>query len=147
MTIEPLRILSKLNFMSNYLGQLKRFESITLAEYLDDFDKQLVVERLLQLIFQVGIDINRYLLKELGIDQGDTTNFDTFIKMERLGIITNELARELSESGSLRNRLVHLYDEIDPAKVYPAIKKALQFYPLYIRQIVSYLNSLEEENA
>jgi len=64
--------------------------------------------------------------------------------MERLGIITNELARELSQSGSLRNRLVHLYDEIDPRKVYPAIQKALQFYPIYQRQIANYLNSLEE---
>ena len=147
MTIEPLRVLSKLDLMSNYLQELRRFDSITLTEYLADFQKQLVVERLLQLIFQVGIDVNRYLLKELGIDQGEITNFDTFTEMERLGIITKELAAELSESGSLRNRLVHLYDEIDPAKVYPAIQKALQFYPIYQRQIASYLDSLEEENA
>jgi len=70
MTIEPLRIFTKLDFMNDYLQELRNFDSISLSEYLADFQKQLIVERLLQLIFQVGIDVNRYLLKELGIDQG-----------------------------------------------------------------------------
>ncbi|WP_094678457.1 HepT-like ribonuclease domain-containing protein [Hydrocoleum sp. CS-953] len=59
-----------------------------MTEYLDDFDKQLVVERLLQLIFQGAIDINRYLLKELGVDQARYTNFEIFIEMGKCGIIS-----------------------------------------------------------
>lgn len=58
--INPVIVLTKLDFMMKYLNSLKGFESITLEEYLDDYNKQLVVERLLQLIIQVAIDINRY---------------------------------------------------------------------------------------
>jgi hypothetical protein len=38
------------------------------------------------------------------------------------------------------------YDDIDPNQVFMAISFALQQYPLYVRQINSYLIKLEEEN-
>ncbi len=63
--IEPAIVLAKLDFMTDYLESLSSFESITLEEYLKDRGKQLIVERLLQLIIQVAIDVNRYLLKRL----------------------------------------------------------------------------------
>ena len=56
-----------------------------------------------------------------------------------------ELAEKLAPSGSLRNRLVHMYEEIS-VKVHAAIQKALQAYPSYQRQVISYLDSLEADN-
>jgi len=115
-TIEPVIVLNKLDFMTSYLDNLKRFASVTLENYLDDYNQQLAVERLLQLIIQVAIDINRYFLKKLELEQ-PATNYETFIEVSRRGIITMELAEKLAPSGSLRNRLVHIYEEIDPVKV------------------------------
>lgn len=139
-TIEPMRVLNKLDFMANYLEELKQFESVSLEVYLSDRRMQLVVERLLQLIIQIAIDINRYLLKELGITQPES-NFELFIQVGENGIITSDLAAILAYSGSFRNRLVHLYEEIDPVKVHQAIQTALQYYPIYQRQIATYLDS------
>jgi uncharacterized protein YutE (UPF0331/DUF86 family) len=141
--IEPAIVLTKLDFMTNYLDNLRRFESITLEEYLNDYNTQLIVERLLQLLIQVAIDTNRYLLKQLGIEQ-PATNFELFLEMGRRSIITMELAETLAPSGSLRNRLVHLYEDIDPIKVHEGIHKALDNYLIYQRQITSYLDSLQE---
>lgn len=145
--IEPIRIFTKLDLMTSHLERLMRFESIPLTEYLGDFDKQLVVERLLHLIFQGAIDINRYLLKELGVDQARATNFEIFIEMGKCGIISPELSSRLANSGSLRNRLVHFYDEIDPVVVHGAIEMALQYDPIYQRKITNYIDSLEVDNA
>jgi uncharacterized protein YutE (UPF0331/DUF86 family) len=142
--IEPAIVLTKLDFMTNYLDNLRRFEYITLEEYLNDYNTQLIVERLLQLIIQVAIDLNRYLLKQLGIEQ-PATNFELFLEMARRSIITMELAETLAPSGSLRNRLVHLYEEIDSVQVHQAIHKALSNYPIYQRQIASYLDSLQAD--
>lgn len=144
--INPVIVLTKLDFMMNYLDSLKGFESVTLEEYLDDYNKQLVVERLLQLIIQVAIDINRYFLKQLEIDQPET-NFEIFIEVGRRGIIAMELAEQLAPSGSLRNRLIHMYEEIDPVKVHEAIQKALQAYRIYQRQVTTYLDLLEVYNG
>lgn len=144
--IEPAIVLSKLDAMMNYLNNLKRFESVTLEEYLADDDKQLIVERLLQLIIQVAIDVNRYLLKQLGIEPPES-NYASFIEVGRQSIVTTELAEILAASGSLRNRLVHLYEQIDPVQVHAAIPRALQHYPVYQRQVTEYLDSLEVENG
>lgn len=143
--IEPAIVLAKLDFMTDYLESLSSFESITLEEYLSDRGKQLIVERLLQLIVQVAIDVNRYLLKRLEVQQPNS-NFDVFIEVSNCGIITAELAKILSQSGVLRNRLVHLYDAIDPVKVHQAIDLVLQKYPIYQRQVTTYLDSLRDNN-
>jgi len=140
--IEPIRLRGKLDLMTTYLDRLKAYESVTLEEYLADYDKQLVVERLLQLIIQVALDLNRYFLKQLQVEQ-PAKNFDGFIEIAKHGIITSELAEILAESGSLRNRLVHVYDEINPVLVYRSIQKALQYYPIYQRQVTAYIDSLE----
>ncbi|MDJ1182040.1 type VII toxin-antitoxin system HepT family RNase toxin [Roseofilum casamattae] len=144
-TVDPNIVLRKLGFLDNYLNELQFFRAILLNDYLADRNSQLVVERLLQLSFQVAIDVNRYLLKTLNIPQPET-NFDAFLEMSRCGILTPELAKILAPSGSLRNRLVHLYDEIDPVKVHECIQLALQEYPKYQRQILQYLDTLEDEN-
>jgi uncharacterized protein YutE (UPF0331/DUF86 family) len=143
--IEPEIVLAKLDFMTDYLDSLSAFESITLENYLSDRGKQLAIERLLQLIIQVAIDVNRYLLKRLEVQQPNS-NFDLFIEVSNCGIITADLAGVLSQSGVLRNRLVHLYDELDPIKVHQAIDIILQNYPIYQRQVASFLDSWTANN-
>ncbi|MEG5043412.1 type VII toxin-antitoxin system HepT family RNase toxin [Microcoleus sp. B4-C1] len=144
--IEPAIVLAKLDFMTDYLESLSSFESISLEEYLTNRGNQLIVERLLQLIIQVALDVNRYLLKRLEVQQPNS-NFDVFIEVSNCGIITTELAKILSQSGVLRNRLVHLSDEIDPVKVHQAIDLVLHKYPIYQRQVTNYLDSLRENNS
>ena len=94
---------------------------------------------------QAAIDINDHILSKL--KSGESyTNFDAFTELGKYQIITPELAKQIAPSSGLRNRLVHEYDDIDPNQVFKSISFALQQYPLYVRQINSYLISLEEEN-
>lgn len=144
--IEPVIILNKLAYMENYLSQLERFKTVSLEDFLNDYDKQLIVERLLQLTIQVALDINRYLFKGLNLEQ-PVQNDETFIRLVESEILTSELAQSLAESAKMRNLLVHVYDEIDPIQVHRAIKYALRDYPLYQRQIVNYLDSIEVNNG
>ena len=144
--IEPAIVLSKLDSMMSYLDNLKRLDAVKLEEYLADYKEQLFVERLLQLIIQVAIDINKYLLKQFKIEETETS-LDNFIEVGRHGIITMELAEHLVPSGSLHNRLIYGYEKINPVDVHEAIHKTLQNYPIYQRQVISYLDSLEADNA
>ena len=144
--IEPVIVLTKLDLMMRYLDNLKRSELVQLEEYLGDYNEQLFVERLLQLIIQAAIDINKFLLKILYLEQPET-NFETFIEVGRRGIITMELAERLAPSGILYNRLVYMYAEINSVKVHESIHKALQNYPIYQREVTNYLDSLEVDNA
>lgn len=144
--IDSVVVSTRLELITRYLESLKRFEEITLDDYLNDFDQQLIVERLLQLTIQTAIDINEHILSRL--NRGNTaSNFVAFIELGRCGIITPELARQLAPSAGLRNRLVHEYDDIDPNQVFRAINFALGQYPFYVQQINTYLSSLDVDNG
>jgi uncharacterized protein YutE (UPF0331/DUF86 family) len=139
-------VLARLQLITKYYNTLEEFSSISLDEFLADFRQQLIVERLLQLMTQAAIDINDHILSKLNPGKS-YTNFEAFIELGKYQIITPELAKQIAPSSGLRNRLVHEYDDIDPNQVFKAINFALRQYPLYVRQINSYLISLEEHNG
>jgi uncharacterized protein YutE (UPF0331/DUF86 family) len=139
-------VLARLKLITKYYNTLEEFRSISLDEFLADFRQQLIVERLLQLMTQAAIDINDHILSKLNSGKC-YTNFEAFIELGKSQVITPELAQKLAPSSGLRKRLVHEYDDIDPKQVFMAINFALQQYPLYVRQINSYLISLEEDNG
>jgi uncharacterized protein YutE (UPF0331/DUF86 family) len=124
-SIETVIIETRLELISRYLDRLKKSEAITLDDYLNSFDEQLIIERLLQLITQAAIDINDHILSKLTPGKS-YTNFEAFIELGKYQIITPELAKQIAPSSGLRNRLVHEYDDIDPNQVFKAISFALQ---------------------
>ncbi|MBW4675383.1 MAG: DUF86 domain-containing protein [Desmonostoc geniculatum HA4340-LM1] len=138
-------VLVRLRLITKYYNTLKEYRSTSLDEFLADFRQQLVVERLLQLMAQAAIDINEHILSKLS-PGNSVTNFEGFIELSKYQVITPELAQQIAPSSGLRNRLVHEYDEIDPQQVFNSISFALQQYPLYVRQVNSYLISLSQED-
>lgn len=139
-------VITRIELMVRYLNRLRQFESVSLETYLNDFDLQLISERLIQLLVEAASDINAYLLVQLHQDT-PSTYFDSYIKAGQRGIITRELAEQLAQSAGMRNILVHRYKDIDSQLVFSAIPEALQQYPLYIQQITVYLDSLETEDV
>lgn len=135
-------ITTRLTLMIKYIDRFQKFESITLQEYLDNFDYQLIAERLIQLLVEAASDINSYLLLQL-YNITPSTYYDSFIEAGKQGLISLELSRQLAQSAGMRNRLVHQYEEIDNIIVYRSFPKALTQYTLYIKEITTYLDSLE----
>jgi len=80
-TIEREIINTRIRLIIKYLNRLKDFELVSLENYLNDFDQQLIAERLLQLVVEVGTDINSYLLVQL-YQTTPTTYFDS-LKLDK----------------------------------------------------------------
>lgn len=138
MTIEPTVVLSRLKFMTDYLQELKRYNFMTLEDYLSSFDQKIISERIMELIAQAAIDINEHILtRDKNIQP--LSNKDSFIKAGQYGIITPELATDLAMSAGLRNILAHKYLEINYVELFNGIQAALNQYPLYIQQVTEYL--------
>jgi uncharacterized protein YutE (UPF0331/DUF86 family) len=135
----------KLKSLMKYLNALKSFESLQLNEYLNNFSTQLAVERLLELIIQASLDSNRLLLKRLH-ESSPKENSEVFLASARFGLITLELGEQLAEFGKFRNVLAHLYEDIDPVEVFYTIQETLEIYPQYVKQIKTYVDSLEVED-
>ncbi|GAB1538853.1 DUF86 domain-containing protein [Scytonema sp. NUACC21] len=135
-------VLVKLLLIVKYCNNLEGFKAISLEEYLGDFNQQLIVERLIQLMVEAATDINKYLLLHL-YQISPIANFDSFSEAGKKGIITQNLADELAQSVGMRNILVHRYKDINSRIVFLAIPKALEQYRLYVQQITAYSDSLE----
>lgn len=116
-----------------------------MEEYLDDIRQQLVAERLLEIIIQAAIDINRYILKSRQ-SMENITNEKTFLEMGKSEIISPELAQLLASSGGFRNILAHPYLQIDHRLVFVLIQEALELYPIYCKEMVVYLALLGPTN-
>lgn len=135
----------KLAGMVKRIDRLTTYQDMTLDEYLQNEERQAVVERYLEVIIQAAIDINKMLINSVeSVDMEKITNAEAFNRVAQLGFITSELANALIPSAGFRNILAHVYDDVIPEAAYKAFNLSLMQYPEYIRQIQTYLNSREE---
>ncbi len=116
----------KLTGMARRIMLLNQYRDMTFDEYLEDDERQAVVERYLEVIIQAAIDINRMLIKSSrSIDNKEVSNKDAFTLVGQLGIITPELAIALIPSAGFRNILAHAYDDIMPDAAYRGLQLSL----------------------
>jgi uncharacterized protein YutE (UPF0331/DUF86 family) len=142
--VNPAIVVAKFAYMNKYLRYLKEIMGIPLDEYLDSL-KHYSVQRYLQFIADWQVGVNRHLIRGLNGCQ-PLRNDETPIVVSNLGIIDLSLAKRLSSAISLRNVIIHLYEEIEPEGIYSAIAKTIADYAQYQRQILNYLDALEKNN-
>jgi len=144
--LDPNTIANKLERMTDRLDRLTRYRQYTLEQYLADSDTQIIGERLLELVIQAALDMNKSLLKRV-VGKRIKSSSDLFIEMGLSDFISTELANQLASLGSFRNVLAHEYDDLTPQNVFAKIIEALDYFPDYIESIQNYLDSLEVDNA
>ncbi len=136
-------VVRKVSNLKKYLKQLRKSASVSLDDYKGDFERQLIVERLMHLLIESAIDINMHLVVSAGQPPPETYR-DSFLAIAQIGAISSELATEIAPSAGLRNRLVHDYDDINLEIIYGAIDFTLALYPNYLQQVEQYIQRLGE---
>jgi uncharacterized protein YutE (UPF0331/DUF86 family) len=87
------------------------------------FEKRYEIERLLELLVQVSVDLVGHDLAERGVIPD--TYRAAFIEAGRHGLVPPDLADRLAAAAGLRNVLVHLYEDIDYEIVTASVNRAL----------------------
>jgi uncharacterized protein YutE (UPF0331/DUF86 family) len=67
------------------------------------------------------------------------TYADIFLRLRDLGAIDAQLADRLVTMAKFRNRLVHLYWEIDAKKLFEIIQDNLEDFKIFEKKIVKFL--------
>lgn len=120
------------------LEALRAVAAHTRAEYLANARDQAAVERYVERMIGRMIDINYHLLVESG--QAPPSDYHaSFLRLVELGVFDREFAARIARSAGLRNRIVHEYDEVDPAKVFDALQSALTDVPNYVSGVNDFL--------
>ena len=65
---------------------------------------------------------------------------DTFKVLEEQGAFDSELGSRLRSMAKFRNRLVHLYWEVDDSQVYEILQTKLDDFKMFLNSLANFLN-------
>ncbi|HHN65018.1 MAG TPA: DUF86 domain-containing protein, partial [Nitrospirae bacterium] len=101
-------------------------------------------ERLVQLIVDEIIDINKHIIK-YGRLQVPEDTFSTFLVLGINNILPPEFAKRLAPVVGLRNRLVHRYEKIDVDLLLKELRRNSSDFEEYLRYIFQYIQDLSKD--
>lgn len=120
--VDPARVRSKLAALERFHARLVVLAAMSLEDYLAD--RAYEGRYLVQAAAQVCIDLANHLIASEGWAPA-TELREAFARLAEHGALTAPLAARMQDLAGLRNRLVHLYDDVDDARVHDALRAGL----------------------
>ena len=136
--VDKTLILRKLAELEEYLGQLKEYANVTIEQYSRDWKVQRVVERTLQIMIEICVDIAGHIISDKGY-RVPTTYADTFRVLYENDMLNKELFETMEKMAKFRNIIVHRYDKVDTEIVVGILKKDLNDFSAYKDAIINIL--------
>jgi uncharacterized protein YutE (UPF0331/DUF86 family) len=93
----------------------------------------------LQLAIESALDIGEVIISFENLEKPEDYR-SIIITLGKEGIIPEKFARRFSEAAKLRNILVHMYTEVDPAMISQIRENNLDDFDEYARYIARYVD-------
>lgn len=120
--VDPARVRSKLAMLERYVVRLRELADLEETTYVNDHAYE--GRYLVQASAQMCIDLANHLIASRG--WAPATEFrQSFERLGEHGILEGDLVGRLKSLTGLRNRLVHLYDDVDDRLVHGALEQGL----------------------
>jgi uncharacterized protein YutE (UPF0331/DUF86 family) len=116
------RIHCRLELLAGYPRELRRLRDLPVTEYLQH--EVYAGRYLIHVAAQTCIDLANHVIASEGW-RSPRDFGDSFTVLQECGVIDDVLAGRLRGLARLRNRLVHVYDEIDDLRVHDALATGL----------------------
>lgn len=141
-------ILRKLQSLDQALIELRSLGRVTVAQLESDWRTRRAVERDLQVLVEIVIDVCQRLLSLLGQTPA-TTGSEAVRRCISLGIISpDEAYRKMAQ---FRNFVVHRYEQVDVAVLANMVNQYLVDFEQFREEILKYVQQGEldctEENT
>jgi uncharacterized protein YutE (UPF0331/DUF86 family) len=129
-------ILRKLSDLSDLHAQLQEYRDITARRYRSDWKTQRIIERTLQLMVEICLDVANHIISDRGFRRpiGYSDHFEV---LRENGILGAELASRMVKMAKFRNLLVHNYDKVDADIMVGILKKNLRDFESFSTAISS----------
>lgn len=133
--IDKERISQKLLLMEMNLTKLERLSSYAEDAFLSDFRNIESAKHLLQVTIECMIDICEHIAakKRLGVPDSSA---DAIRFVYRSGYVPSVKTDTYVSMTRFRNRIVHLYHDLDEAEIYRILKDHLQDIREFIRDMI-----------
>jgi uncharacterized protein YutE (UPF0331/DUF86 family) len=145
-TIDPELVTRKIVLVMRDLDALRPLAERERTAYLASGLDEAAAERYLERLIGRMIDINFHLITESGHPPPPDYHA-SFTRLAEIEVLDRTFATQITSCAGLRNRIIHEYDEIDPAKVFEALQTAIRDVPEYLRQVNEFLDRHREASA
>lgn len=135
-------ILRKFTELEEYLKQIKEFSNISIEDYARDWKTQRIVERTLQIMIEICVDIANHIISDKGY-RTPKSYADTFRVLCEEGILGKTTLKIMEDMAKFRNIVVHHYEKVDEVIVVNILKKHLNDFLAYRDAIISLLNRIK----
>lgn len=134
------KIKSKLTLIIENLRMLKYLQKQSPAEFAEDFRNVESAKHLLQVSIEAMIDIANHIISRMRLGR-PRSYAESFKILHSKGLLTSGQVEIYSIMVKFRNRVVHLYQKVDPEQVYEVVQNNLQDFAAFVEEIRLFLNN------
>jgi uncharacterized protein YutE (UPF0331/DUF86 family) len=142
--VDPDTLASILGNLDGYLGKLAILAALPEDAFLQDFTNVESAKHLLQVSIECCLDIAHHIVADEGY-RTPADYYDTFVVLHENGVLPEALMPTLRQMVGFRNRVVHLYWDVDDATVYRILQENLGDFETYVGYILDFQTDSEEE--
>ncbi len=135
--VDPATLTSILNNLRGYLRKLEVLAALPREAFLANFANVESAKHLLQVSIECCLDIAHHIVADEGY-RTPSDYYDTFAVLHENGILPASFMPTLRKMVGFRNRLVHLYWEVDDEIVYRILRENLNDFETYIKYILDF---------
>ena len=133
------KMLKLVSQMREAVGHLKRLKNCEKESFLKDPDKISSAKYNFIIAIESAIDMCNHLISRNGY-RAPEDYADTFTVLGEQGAFKKSFVDNLKEMAKFRNRLVHLYWEIDDNHIYNILQVRLGDFKTYLNQTAIFLD-------
>lgn len=137
--VDRQRVDQLLALLGRYLRILRGLATVPRDEYIADPRNYGSGERFLQLSIETTLAIGHHVIAASGFEQPGTY-VEVFRVLGKEHVLPTDFATALEPMGRMRNRLVHHYEDVDPALVHELLRTRLADFDRFAEAVTSYLD-------
>lgn len=138
--VRPDKVEGILANLKGYVEKLRQLASLERQEFLPDFTKVESGKHLFQVSVECCLDISNHIIASEGF-RAPKNYAESFEILSEEGIIPKTFFPTLRQMVQFRNRLVHLYWEVDAEIIYEILQRNLGDFDIFAKHVLTYIAS------
>lgn len=135
----PDKITRLISEMRKAIERLKALRNVEKDIFLNDLDKLGSAKYYFVVAIESAIDMGNHIISQNGY-RAPEDYADTFQVLCEHGVVDKEFVVSLKNMAKFRNRLIHLYWEVDDEQVYDILQTRLDDFKTFLNNISVFLN-------
>lgn len=135
----PERIRKMVSSMRLAVRQLFELSQLDEKDFLNDVHKITSAKYNFIIGIEAAIDIGNHIISQNGF-RAPEDYADTFSVLGEYEVVDKEFVKELRKMAGFRNRLVHIYWEVDDKQIYQIMQSNLKDFKIFLNHVSSFLH-------